>query len=180
MKDKLLENARHEYSEKQRAGALLILAPLFLGLIPYGIITLGAQLDQRLQWPPIVLMPVNLILGILAIAAGFLFGWWSVYTQFTLGRGTPVPLMATQKLIVKPPYSYCRNPMALGAIVAYLGVAVLVGSIGAFALVLLAAGCLLVYIKTLEEKEMVARFGQEYLEYRRRTPFLLPRFRNFR
>ena len=178
MKEKFLENARHEYSEKQRAGALLILAPLFLGIIPYGIITLGAWLDQRLQWLPIVLMPVNLILGCLVIGAGLLFGWWSVYIQLTLGRGTPVPLMATQKLIVKPPYSYCRNPMALGAIVAYLGVAVLVGSIGALALVLLAAACLLVYIKTLEEKEMEMRFGQDYLEYRQRTPFLLPRFRN--
>lgn len=178
MKDKLLENARHEYGEKQRAGALLILAPLFLGIIPYGIITLGAWLDQRLNLPPVILMPVNLILGCLAIGAGLLFAWWSIYTQFTLGRGTPVPLMATQKLIVKPPYSYCRNPMALGTIVAYLGVAVLVGSIGALALVLLGAACLLAYIRTQEEKEMEMRFGQDYLEYRQRTPFLLPRFRD--
>jgi len=64
--------------------------------------------------------------------------------------------------------------MALGAIVMYLGVAILVGSIGAVALVLLGAALLLTYIKRVEEKEMEMRFGQEYLEYKRRTPFLIP------
>lgn len=34
------------------------------------------------------------------------------------------------------------------------------------------------YIKLLEEKEMELRFGTDYIEYRRQTPFLLPRFRS--
>jgi protein-S-isoprenylcysteine O-methyltransferase Ste14 len=84
--------------------------------------------------------------------------------------------MATQKLIIQPPYSFCRNPMALGAILMYLGVAVLFGSMGAVVLVLLGAGCLLTYIKRIEEKEMEIRFGQEYLDYKKKTPFLIPRF----
>ncbi len=82
-----------------------------------------------------------------------------------------MPLMATQKLIVQPPYSYCRNPMALGAIVMYLGAAILFGSIGAVALVMLGTALLLTYIKRVEEKEMEIRFGQQYLEYKQRTPF---------
>ena len=65
------------------------------------------------------------------VLAGWLLGLWTNYVQFTLGRGTPVPVMATQKLLICPPYSYCRNPMALGAIVAYLGVCVVAGSPGA-------------------------------------------------
>jgi protein-S-isoprenylcysteine O-methyltransferase Ste14 len=65
--------------------------------------------------------------------------------------------------------------MALGAIVMYMGVAVLFGSIGALMLVLLGAGGLLAYIKHVEEKEMEIRFGQEYMQYKRRTPFLVPR-----
>jgi protein-S-isoprenylcysteine O-methyltransferase Ste14 len=28
----------------------------------------------------------------------------------------------------------------------------------------------------VEEKELEQRFGLEYLEYKRRTPFLIPRF----
>ncbi len=84
--------------------------------------------------------------------------------------------MATQTLIVQRPYSYCRNPMALGTILLYLGVAVTIGSISAVGLVLIGAAALLAYIKAVEEKEMVLRFGNSYLEYKKQTPFLIPRF----
>lgn len=180
MKDKLLGQARHEYSPRQRFIALLFLAPIFLFLLPYLFIRLGTRLDQWLQWQPILSLPFNLILGWLLIVLGCLFGVWSVYSQFTLGKGTPVPLMATQKLVVLPPYTYCRNPMALGAIVMYLGAAILFRSLGAVILVLFFAGLLLIYIKCIEEKEMEIRFGEEYLAYKRQTPFLIPRFWNSR
>jgi len=178
MKDKFLKQASHEYSPKQRMVALLFLAPIFLFVLPYFFIRLGARLDQWLQLPPILYLPFNWILGCLLILPGWLFGMWANYSQFNIGRGTPVPLMATQKLIVQPPYTFCRNPMALGAIGMYLGVAILFRSIGAVILVLLFAGLLLIYIKRVEEKEMEIRFGQDYLAYRQQTPFLIPRFWN--
>ena len=178
MKDRLLEQASHEYSPKQRFAALMLLAPIFLVVLPYIFIALGAKLDQWLGWRPILSAPFNLVFGWLLIVLGWLSGMWSNYSQFTIGKGTPVPLMATQKLIIQPPYTYCRNPMALGAIVMYLGVAILFRSIGAVILVLLFAGLLLIYIKRVEEKEMEIRFGEEYLAYKRQTPFLIPRFRN--
>jgi len=176
MKDKLLQQAKHEFSPKQRFVALLVLAPFFLIVLPFILITLGSRIDLWLQWPPILYEPFNLILGWLLIVVGWIFGIWSIYIQFTLGRGTPVPLMATQKLIIRPPYSYSRNPMALGAIVMYLGVAILFGSMGAVVIELLGTGILLTYIKRIEEREMEIRFGQEYLNYKKQTPFLIPRF----
>jgi protein-S-isoprenylcysteine O-methyltransferase Ste14 len=178
MKDKLLEQTRHEYTPKQRSLLLLCLTPIFLFILPFLFIRLGSWLNQWLQLPPILFPPFNLILGCLLILPGILFGFWSIYSQFTIGRGTPLPLMATQKLIIQPPYTYCRNPMALGAIGIYLGVAILFSSIGAAILVLLLAGVLLTYIKLGEEKEMHNRFGAEYLAYKQRTPFLIPRFWN--
>jgi protein-S-isoprenylcysteine O-methyltransferase Ste14 len=178
MKDKLLGQARHEYRPKQRFVALLCLAPIFLLVLPYLFIRLGAMLNQWLQWPPILDLPFNLILGGLLILPSSLFGLWSIYSQFTIGRGTPVPLMATQKLIVQPPYIFCRNPMALGAIGLYVGTALLFRSMGAVIVVLLCAGLLLIYIKRVEEKEMEIRFDQNYLAYKRQTPFLIPRFWN--
>lgn len=174
MKDKSLKQTKREYSSEQRLVALAVEGIFFLVVLPFALIALGASLDQWLRWVPIVDEPINLVLGWLLIVAGWLLGMWSNYVLFTLGRGTPVPLMATQKLIVQPPYTYCRNPMALGAIVMYLGVAVLFGSIGAALLVLLGTAWLLTYIKRVEEKEMEIRFGQEYVEYKQRTPFLIP------
>ncbi len=174
MKDRFLRQTKREYSPEQRSAALAVEGVLFLVVLPLALIALGSSLDGWLRWEPIRYEPLNLVLGGLLSVAGWLLGAWTVYVQFTLGRGTPVPLMATQKLIVQPPYRYCRNPMALGAIVMYLGVAALFGSIGAAALVLLGAAILLTYIKRIEEKEMELRFGQDYVEYRRRTPFLIP------
>lgn len=178
MKDKLLAQASHEYSPKQRFVVLLLLGPIFLFVLPYLFHRLGARLDRWLRWPPILYRPFNLILGWLLILPSWLLAMWSVVSQFDIGRGTPVPLMATQKLIVQPPYTFCRNPMALGAIGMYLGVAILFRSIGAVILVLLSAGLLLLYIKRVEEEEMATRFGQDYPAYKQRTPFLIPRFRH--
>lgn len=175
--DRLLEQSTHEYSPRTRVVALLFLAPIMLVLLPCLFIGLGAQLNQRMSWPPVPPAPGNLIVGILLLLPSGLLGLWANHRQFTIGRGTPVPLMATQELIVEPPYTHSRNPMALGAIGMYLGVAVLFQSLGAVIVVLLFTAALLVYIKLGEEVEMQARFGPEYLAYRQRTPFLIPRIR---
>ncbi len=125
-----------------------------------------------------MLQPVSAIVGLILIVSGCGLGLWSNYVQFTVGRGTPVPLMATRKLIVQPPYACCRNPMAAGAIALYLGVSVAAGSPGAGLLWLLGAVTLVAYIRLVEEQEMIARFGDEYLAYRRRVPFIIPRLRS--
>ena len=63
----------------------------------------------------------------------------------------------------------------LGAILAYLGITVGVGTIAGTLLVLGLAGSLLVYLKRLEEGELAERFGEAYLAYRREVPFIIPR-----
>ena len=177
MRDRFLKQASREYSPNQRLALLAGAGGLFLVILPLALIRLGGRLDRALELPVLLHPPANAIIGGLMILTGWSLGLWTNYLQFTLGRGTPVPVMATQELIVRPPYSYCRNPMALGAIVAYLGVSVVVGSPGAALLVVLGAAVLLTYIKVAEEREMVARFGEEYVAYRRRVPFIIPRLR---
>jgi hypothetical protein len=90
MKDKLLAQASHEFSLKQRIIGLLFIAPIFLFVLLYFFIQLGARLDQWLQWSPILPLPYNLILGFLLILPSWLFAMWSNYSQFTIGRGTHV------------------------------------------------------------------------------------------
>ncbi len=177
MKEKFLKQAEHEYSPGKRTILLMVAGIVFLGILPGALVYFSSRLDHRFELPGMAFGAINIILGCGFIAAGFLLGLWSNYVQFTIGRGTPVPIMATQQLIIQKPYSYCRNPMALGAIMMYLGVAILIGSISAAGLVLLGAIVLLTYIKLLEEKEMELRFGEAYREYRRHTPFIIPRFR---
>jgi len=177
MKEKFLKQAEREYSPGKRLIGLIIEGVFFLGILPGALIYFSTRLDHQFELPHLAFGVIHVILGCVFIGMGFLLGWWANYVQFTVGRGTPVPIMATQRLIIQKPYSYCRNPMALGAIVAYLGVAILLGSISAVVLVLTGAVLLLVYIKLLEEKEMELRFGEAYQEYRKHTPFIIPRLR---
>ncbi len=66
--------------------------------------------------------------------------------------------------------------MSLGFYLVMLASALLLGS------TVLAAGVLLClipahifFLKYFEEKELERRFGQSYLEYRKKVPFLVPR-----
>lgn len=174
MKNRLLKQAEREYNPKQRMVALLIEGVFFLAVLPVVLVKLSSWLEQLLRLPIRAFKPIRAIISWLFIVGGFLFALWSIIIQFTIGKGTPAPVMATQKLIVRRPYNYCRNPMALGTILFYLGIALLIGSLSALGLVLLGAIFLLTYIKLIEEKEMELRFGEDYQKYRQQTPFLIP------
>jgi protein-S-isoprenylcysteine O-methyltransferase Ste14 len=136
---------------------------------------LGPRLDRRLGLPPFGIGRANLILGGLLTVLGFSLGFWSVDTQLTRGRGTPLPVMPTQELLTEGPFRYCRNPMTLGTILAYLGLAVARGTTAGMVIVLALGASLLAYLKRLEERELAERFGEAYMAYKRETPFIIPR-----
>ena len=175
MQKRFLQQASKEYSPGQRLAALAVEGSFFLFLLPAGIVVAGWKLDARFHLSPLPDATWLLVFSVLLTLAGFIFAMWAVVVQFTMGRGTPAPVMATQKLIIQPPYSFCRNPMALGTIALYLGIALFARSPAAIGLVALFSILLLLYIKFVEEREMVARFGESYEAYRRNTPFLIPR-----
>ena len=167
--------AQTEHGEAIRIAGLLPAAPVFLGLLPFLVARVGPRLDRRLGLPPPRTGPATRILGGLLTILGYSLGFWSVNTQLTRGRGTPLPVMPTQELLTDGPFRYCRNPMTLGTILAYLGMAVAVGTKTGTVLVLALAASLLVYLKRLEEGELAERFGDAYLAYKRETPFIIPR-----
>ena len=74
---------------------------------------------------------INLWVGLFCMILGWLFANWTIKAQFSLGRGTPIPLMATQSLVIAGPYAFCRNPMTLGTAVFYIGIAIWIGSLSA-------------------------------------------------
>jgi len=167
--------AEIEHSEATRIAVLLPVGPVFLGLLPFLVAGVGPRLDRRLGLPPFGFGRVTLIVGGLLTVLGFSLGFWSVNTQLTRGRGTPLPVMPTQELLTEGPFRNCRNPMTLGTILAYLGMAVAVRTIAGTVLVLALGASLLAYLKRLEEQELAERFGEAYLAYKRETPFIIPR-----
>ena len=154
--------AEHKYSEKQRMIAVVFGGFIFWVVISFFIIVLSYYIDQWLHLPRFHYGSINIGIGLLFILIGWLFANWAVKVQFYLGRGTPIPLMATQKLIMKAPYTYCRNPMTLGTALFYLGIAIWLGSFSAIGLGLVYPVGISIYIKLIEEKELEERFGSEY------------------
>ncbi len=167
--------ASHKYSGTQKALALIPAGFLFLFLIPYTLLKPLPRLDALLHLPHLYFGIINIIVGVVLIILGITFAWWSIGSQLFQANGTPIPVMATQRLLVRGVFKLCRNPMTLGTILAYLGISVIAGSISAIVVVLLFAALLVLYIKNIEEKELELRFGEEYLKYKASTPFLIPR-----
>jgi len=167
--------AEKEHSEGARIIALLPAGVLFLLLLPYLLLVISPSLDTRLGLDLLSPGPVSLAVGGILIAIGFAFAQWSIYMQFTNGRGTPLPVMPTQRLITTGPFRYCRNPMTLGTILAYLGLSIAAATIIGILIVVALATLLLVYLKRMEENELAERFGEDYLAYRRDVPFIIPR-----
>jgi protein-S-isoprenylcysteine O-methyltransferase Ste14 len=166
--------AKRDYSLRQQFITLGIAGILLLLILPYLLVVLSTAIDDWLHLPSFITGVINPILGLLLIIGGIFLGMWSVHAEMTIGMGTPVPIMPTQKLVVKPPFTYCRNPMTLGTFVAYMGITIMIGSLSAMAIVLILTIILLSYVKFIEEKELEARFGVEYLEYKQNTPFIIP------
>lgn len=164
-----------ERGEPTRVGLTLLLGPVFLGALPFAVASIGPCLDRRLGLPPMQLGSAGRMLGGILTAAGFSLGFWSVSTQLGRGRGTPLPVMPTQVLLTDGPFRYCRNPMTLGAILAYLGIALVARTTAGMVLVLTGSAALVTYLKRLEEPELAERFGDAYRAYRRETPFMVPR-----
>lgn len=168
--------AERERSEPERIITLTLLAgPVFLGLLPFLVAGVGPRLDRRLGLPPLRFRGVRRAAGTLLMAAGFSLAFWSVVTQVDRGRGTPLPVMPTQELLTEGPFRYCRNPMTLGAVMAYLGIGITAGTIAGTALTFGLTASLLTYLKRHEEEELAERFGEAYLAYKREVPFIIPR-----
>ena len=172
--DRFKKWAEHKYSKKQRMIAVIFGGVIFWLVIPFLIILVSSYIDPKLDLPKFHDGPIDPVVGLLFMVAGWLFANWAVKAQFSLGKGTPIPVMATQRLVIKGPYMHCRNPMTLGTTTFYLGVAIWLGSISAIGLGLVYPAGILIYIKLIEEKELEERFGFEYLEYKMKTPFLIP------
>jgi len=67
--------------------------------------------------------------------------------------------------------------MGLGTGILYLGFGIIFNSPSFMFITIFLFTLFFLYYKLIEEKELAARFGEEYLEYKRRTPFLIPTFR---
>lgn len=167
--------ARRELSARQRLLVILPQVVLVYLLVPAVIVVVGPRGDRWLGLPGFGGGPLVLAFGAVLALAGAALSVWAVYTQHARGRGTPAPMAPTQELVVEGPYRHTRNPMITGGTLFLLGVGLLAGTTAGLSVAVAFLAVQVVYIKAVEERELAARFGDDYRAYRASTPFLLPR-----
>lgn len=172
--NKFLKWQNQDRPGKSRILALIVGALIFPLAIPVILVVVLPRLDHSFGISSLFYGAGNIIVGVTAIILGGIIAMWTIVIQITLASGTPFPMLPTKQLLVVGPFKYCRNPMTLGTILAYAGIAVLIGSVTALLAVVIFAALLIVYLKMIEEKELELRFGAEYVEYKKKTPFIIP------
>ena len=93
-------------------------------------------------------------------------------------KGTPVPINPPPILIKSGPFAYARNPMVTGIFIILFGLGVYFSSVS---LILLFTPMFIFIniweLKAIEEPELEKRLGEEYIEYKNRTPMFIPTLR---
>jgi len=116
-----------------------------------------------------------LSVAVALVALGAAVYGWCVWDFASFGRGTPFPLDAPRKLVIRGLYRYTRNPMYVGVLFVVLGWALM---FRAPDLLLYAVGVGMwfhLFIVLYEERRLGREFGGEYVEYCARVGRWLPR-----
>lgn len=173
--DKIVEVSNKPLSTKSRLVAIILPIFVFFLFFPSLLFLITSLiLDKWFALPTLLNLPLHALIGSILIVLGIFFLLWTLKAQREIGKGTPMPLMATRKLVVQKPYAYCRNPLAFGLITLYFGISIFIGSVSSLILVVVFSTIILSYIKFIEEKELERRFGDAYVKYKQTTPFIIP------
>jgi len=142
-----------------------ILVPGTVGVVVPWLIAGGAR---PATGAAALLSPLLLVLG------GAVYAW-CVWDFAAFGRGTPAPIDAPKKLVVRGLYRFSRNPMYVGVLLVILGWAARFGS----AALLLYAACVAtafdLFVRLYEEPHLERVFGDEYTAYKAQVGRWLPR-----
>jgi protein-S-isoprenylcysteine O-methyltransferase Ste14 len=112
------------------------------------------------------------VLGVVVLVGGTAFTLWARVRLGTMWTSAPV-LKVGHQLRTDGPYAITRHPIYTGLLAMLLGT-VLVGGLGVWLVVLVLGAAIAVLKARAEERILVAEFPEEYAEFRRRVPALVP------
>jgi len=110
-----------------------------------------------------------------AAGLGFFLAGWTVTLFIKFGQGTPAPWDPPEKLVVRGPYRYVRNPMITSVLLMLIAEALLIQSWPIFFWMVFFYLANVIYFPLFEEKSLEKRFGEEYRIYKKHVPRWIPR-----
>jgi len=135
----------------------------------YFLATVAASVGLHFAAPLTVLVPAPLHLaGGVLVALGIGIALWAA--GLFRSAGTPMlPFTRSTALVTDGVYRWTRNPMYLGMILALVGLAVLLGTLGAFLPIPFFVWQIRRKFVLPEEAFLEGLFGGRYLEYKTRV-----------
>ena len=97
------------------------------------------------------------------------FELFGLRQAWRLGQGHP---SHDEPFVVRAYYRVVRHPIMLGFLVAFWSAPTM--TLGHLLFALATTGYIVIAVKYLEERDLVAAFGDTYRDYQRRVPMLLP------
>ena len=153
---------------------MLILKNLLFTLVVPGTIGVYVPLLLARGRPPASGLVFFLALTLLAIG-GVIYAW-CVWDFAVFGQGTPTPIDAPKKLVVRGLYRYSRNPIYVGVLTALVGWAVMFRGTNLLIYTLCVGICFHLFVVLYEERRLRRQFGVEYQDYCEKVGRWLPRF----
>lgn len=149
-------------------------------IFPSLLIYLTASTDLWFIWPLTFDMTspwdvFRIPAGAIACFTGLFILYITIGKFAKEGEGTLSPLHPTRKLVVSGIYCHVRNPMIIGVLLILLGESLVLPSLSILILCLFFLLGNHLYFMKSEEPGLVARFGEEYLEYKKNVPRWIPR-----
>ncbi len=118
--------------------------------------------------------------ALLPLAAGCAAYLWCVWDFATFGRGTPAPIDAPRRLVVRGLYRHVRNPMYVGVLLVIAGWAILFQSARVLGYGATAALFFHLFVVAVEEPTLRGKFGRSYEQYCRDVGRWVPKVRRGR
>lgn len=115
-------------------------------------------------------------LCLLLIAIALLPLLESIWRFVVVGRGTLVPTLPTEHLVVSGFYAYVRNPMYLGVLTVIASEAALFESRNLFQELVIAWLAIECFVRFYEERRLGHTYPADYAVYRSHVRRWLPRF----
>jgi protein-S-isoprenylcysteine O-methyltransferase Ste14 len=149
-----------------------MVAPPLVGIFYPGL----THFDDLVGLNSLPWKPFFLGLGIVLAVPGLYFLAITNKLLRSLGSGANA-FRLTKRSVADDVYERTRNPMSLGFYLFALALGFASGSTFVTASVLLGLiPAHIFFLKYFEELELELRFGESYLEYKKRAPFLFPTF----
>lgn len=122
----------------------------------------------------------NEIVGWVLIAVGLIPLLDSIVRFIFVGRGTLVPTVPTEHLVVSGLYRYVRNPMYLGVSLALGGEALLFWSRQVMIELAVSVAVMDIFVRFYEEPKLTRTFGNQYWRYWHNVGRWIPRLTPWR